>query len=97
MDNVIYKDNAVCFPENILHQYCFEFLLQPSLENMKTIHVQTFVEASKCIKGEGKGREGKGGVKCVNIGTLISSFPGAAANNKEFLVYVYHFLHVLLI
>ena len=69
---------------------------------MKTIHVQTFVEASKCIKGEGKGREGKGregkgGVKCVNIGTLISSFPGAAANNKEFLVYVYHFLHVLLI
>ena len=29
---------------------------------MKTIHMQTFVEASKCIKGgrEGKGREGKG-------------------------------------
>ena len=55
---------------------------------MKTIHMQTFVEASKCIKGgrEGKGREGKGVVKCVNIGTLISSFPGAAANNKEFLV-----------
>ena len=62
MDNLIYKDNAVCFPENILHQYCFEFLLKPSLENMKTIHMQTFVEASKCIKGgrEGKGREGKG-------------------------------------
>ena len=92
MDNLIYKDNAVCFPENILHQYCFQFLLQPSLENMKTIHMQTFVEASKCIKGEGKGV-----VKRVNIGTLISSFPGAAANNKEFLVYVYHFLHVLLI
>lgn len=50
---------------------------------MKTIHMQTFVEASKCIKG---GREGKGVVKCVNIGTLISSFPGAAANNNEFLV-----------
>ena len=54
--------------------------------------MQTFVDVSKCIKGEGKGV-----VKRVNIGTLISSFPGTAAKNKEFLVYVYHFLHVLLI
>ena len=59
---------------------------------MKTIRMQTFVETSKCIKGEVKGV-----VKRVNIGTLITSFPGAAAHNKEFLVYVYHFLHVLLI
>ena len=54
--------------------------------------MQTLVETSKCIKGEGKGV-----VNRVNIGTLVSSFPGAAANNKEFLVYVYHFLRVLLI
>lgn len=59
---------------------------------MKTIHLQTFVETSKCIKGKGKGV-----VKRANIGTLILSFPDAAANNKEFLVYVHHFLHVLLL
>ena len=59
---------------------------------MKTIQMQTFVGTNKCIKGEGKGV-----VKRINIGTLVSSFPAATANNKEFLVYVFHFLHVLLI
>ena len=65
---------------------------------MKTILMQTFVGTSKCIKGEGKrGGGSEGGVKRVHVGTLISSFPTAAANNEAFSVYDCHFLHVLII